>query len=197
MKKQQLYIGTSRTTVWAKKHQPVPVVPMTMVSGSTYMGYMQRARKTPGTGYQIFSASIADIEKALTRKKYTDPATKLPPELHQYLDLFSQHAANSLADHRPGTDHKIELLKDENGKEAEIPWGPLYNMSRDELLVLRKTLTEHLDKGFIRASSSPAAAPVLFAKKPGGGLWFCVDYRALNTRTKPDRYPLPLLHETL
>ena len=70
-------------------------------------------------------------------------------------------------------------------------------MSRDELLVLRKTLTEHLDKGFIRASSSPAAAPVLFAKKPRGGLRFCVDYRALNARTKPDRYPLPLLHETL
>jgi hypothetical protein len=70
-------------------------------------------------------------------------------------------------------------------------------MSRDKLLVLQKTLTEHLDKGFIRASSSPAAAPVLFAKKPGGGLQFCVDYRALNARTKPDRYPLPLLHKTL
>ena len=63
--------------------------------------------------------------------------------------------------------------------------------------MLRKTLTEHLDKGFIRASSSPVAALVLFAKKPGGGLRFCVDYRALNARTKPDRYPLPLLHETL
>ncbi|XP_044719872.1 reverse transcriptase (RNA-dependent DNA polymerase) domain-containing protein [Hirsutella rhossiliensis] len=47
-------------------------------------------------------------------------------------------------------------------------------MSREELLVLRKTLTELLDKGFIRVSSSPAAAPVLM-----------------------DRYPLPLLSETL
>ncbi|KAM4062109.1 reverse transcriptase (RNA-dependent DNA polymerase) [Hirsutella rhossiliensis] len=48
-------------------------------------------------------------------------------------------------------------------------------MSREELLVLRKTLTELLDKGFIRVSSSPAAAPVLMR----------------------DRYPLPLLSETL
>ena len=65
------------------------------------------------------------------------------------------------------------------------------------ILVLRKTLTEYLDKGFIRVSNSPAAAPVLFAEKPGGGLRFCVDYRALNQLTRKDRYPLPLINETL
>ena len=70
-------------------------------------------------------------------------------------------------------------------------------MSRDELLVLRKTLTDLLDKGFIRVSNSPAAAPVLFVKKPGGGLRFCVDYGGLNKITKKDRYPLPLIYETL
>ncbi len=70
-------------------------------------------------------------------------------------------------------------------------------MSREELLLLRKTLTEYLDKNFIRASNSPAAAPILFAKKPGGGLRFCVDYRALNAITQKDRYPLPLIRETL
>ena len=82
-------------------------------------------------------------------------------------------------------------------QDKEIPWGPLYGMSRDELLVLRKTLTELLDKNYIRASSSPAAAPVLFVRKPGGGLRFCVDYRALNAISKADRYPLPLIKETL
>jgi hypothetical protein len=56
-------------------------------------------------------------------------------------------------------------------------------MSRGELLVLRKTLTELLDKSFIRVSSFLAAASVLFAKKPSGGLRFCVDYRALNALT--------------
>ena len=70
-------------------------------------------------------------------------------------------------------------------------------MSRDELLVLRKTLTDLLDKNFIRVSNSPAAAPVLFAKKPGGGVRFCVDYRKLNEITRKDRYPLPLFKETL
>ena len=70
-------------------------------------------------------------------------------------------------------------------------------MSKDKLLVLRKTLSDYLGKGFIRVSNSLAAALVLFAKKPGGGLRFCVDYRALNKLTKKDRYPLPLIQETL
>ena len=64
-------------------------------------------------------------------------------------------------------------------------------------MVLRKELTSLLDKGWIRASSSPAASPILFVKKPRGGLRFCVDYRGLNAITRKDRYPLPLIQETL
>ena len=51
--------------------------------------------------------------------------------------------------------------------------------------------------GFIRSSSSPAGAPVLFAKKADGSLRLCVDYRGLNEGTIKNRYPLPLLHNTL
>ena len=70
-------------------------------------------------------------------------------------------------------------------------------MSRNKLLVLRKELTSLLDKGFIRVSSSSAAALVLFAKKPSSGLRMCIDYRALNAITKKDRYSLPLIYKTL
>jgi hypothetical protein len=70
-------------------------------------------------------------------------------------------------------------------------------MSKEELLVLRKTLSEFLDKNFIKVSNSPAAAPILFIKKPGGGLRFCIDYRKLNEITCKDRYPLLLITETL
>ena len=38
---------------------------------------------------------------------------------------------------------------------------------------------------------------MLFVKKPGGGLRFCVDYRGLNKITRKDCYPLPLIQETL
>jgi hypothetical protein len=70
-------------------------------------------------------------------------------------------------------------------------------MLREELIVLWKTLIELLDKNFIRASSSPTSALVLFVKKLGGGLRFCINYRGLNAITRKDRYPLPLISETL
>ena len=70
-------------------------------------------------------------------------------------------------------------------------------MLRDELLILQKTLIDLLDKGFIRVSNSPVIAPVLFIKKPKGGLRFCINYRRLNRVIKKDRYPLPLIYETL
>jgi len=53
-----------------------------------------------------------------------------------------------------------------------------------------------MSKGFIRQSSSPFAAPVLFAKKPGGRLRFCIDYRDINSKTIKNWYPLPLIKET-
>jgi len=70
-------------------------------------------------------------------------------------------------------------------------------MSRAELVVLKEWLEENMTKGFIRQSSSPFAAPLLFAKKPGGGLRFCIDYRDINSKTIKNRYPLPLIKETL
>ena len=54
-----------------------------------------------------------------------------------------------------------------------------------------------MDSGFIRASSAEGGAPVIFVKKPGGSLRFCVDYRALNSITEKDGYPLPLINDTL
>lgn len=70
-------------------------------------------------------------------------------------------------------------------------------MTREELIALREWLQDNLSKGFIRASSSPAASPVLFVKKPNGKLRLCMDYRALNAITVKNRYPIPLLSETL
>jgi hypothetical protein len=70
-------------------------------------------------------------------------------------------------------------------------------MLEDELLVFRKFLEENLSKGFIWASLSPIISLVLFAKKPSGGLRFCINYQALNTITIKNYYPLLLIQETL
>ncbi|KAG0154371.1 hypothetical protein PDIDSM_1751 [Penicillium digitatum] len=100
--------------------------------------------------------------------------------------MFSPKEAERL----PPTDKMVQ-------EDKPLPFGPLYPMSRNELEVLKDWIEDNLRKGFIRPSSSPAASPVLFVKKPGGGLRFCVDYRALNAITVKDRYPLPLTKETL
>lgn len=117
-------------------------------------------------------ASLEDIKVALAEKKYINPATKLPPRLHNFLykPILDPVDANALPLHRD-YNHKIDLKCN-----TTAPFGPLYKMSVEELMVLQKYLKEQLDKGFICASNSPAASPVLFAKKPGGGLRFCIDY---------------------
>lgn len=115
----------------------------------------------------------------------------VPPELHEYLDVFKPKDDGTLPPHRP-YDCKIDL---EDGKTPAFK--PLYNMSRDELHALKEYLDENLKKGFIKPSKSPARAPVTFVKKKDGSLRLCVDYRDLNSKTVKDRYPLPLPQEII
>jgi hypothetical protein len=89
-------------------------------------------------------------------------------------------------------DHTIDL---EPG--AKAPWGPIYNLSELELTTLRESLDDLLDKGFIRASSSPAGAPVLFSKKKDSALRLCVDFCGLNRITIKNRYPIPLVNNIM
>ena len=140
---------------------------------------------------------MADINKALSKKELTDSRTILPKKYWQFLDVFDRKRADKLLSLRPGVDHRIEIESGADGKLQELSWSSLYGMSREMLLVLRKILSELLTKGFIRVSSSPAAALILFVRKPGGGLRFCVDYRALNAMIKKNRYSLSLIKKTL
>ena len=66
-----------------------------------------------------------------------------------------------------------------------------HRMAPVELQELRVQLQEILDKGFIRSSTSPWGAPVLFAKKKDKTLRLCIDYRQLYRVTIKNRYPLP------
>jgi hypothetical protein len=113
---------------------------------------------------------IKNIQKIFQSKIIINLAIKLPKYYYKFLLVFDQQEADKFPPHKK-YNHKIKLLL---GKL--LPAGPLYNISENELLFLRKFLEENLSKGFIRASLSPAASPVLFAKKPSRRLCFCVDY---------------------
>ncbi|GJR12464.1 hypothetical protein Tco_0795116 [Tanacetum coccineum] len=70
-----------------------------------------------------------------------------------------------------------------------------YRLAPSEMKELSKQLQELSDKGFIRPSSSPWGAPVLFVKKKDGSFWMCIDYRELNKMTVKNRYPLPRIDD--
>ncbi|XP_056855666.1 uncharacterized protein LOC130505079 [Raphanus sativus] len=66
-----------------------------------------------------------------------------------------------------------------------------YRMAHAELAELKKQLEDLLGKEFIRSSSLPWGAPVLFVKKKDGSMRLCIDYRGINNITVKDKYPLP------
>ncbi|GJZ54264.1 putative reverse transcriptase domain-containing protein [Tanacetum coccineum] len=70
-----------------------------------------------------------------------------------------------------------------------------YRLAPSELEELSGQLKELQDKGFIRPSSSPWGAPVLFVKKKDGSFRMCIDYRELNKLTVKNRYPLPRIDD--
>ncbi|GKA65598.1 hypothetical protein Tco_0765305 [Tanacetum coccineum] len=70
-----------------------------------------------------------------------------------------------------------------------------YRLSPSEMRELSIQLQELLEKGFIRPSSSPWGASVLFVKKKDGSFRMCIVYRELNKLTIKNRYPLPRIND--
>ena len=85
------------------------------------------------------------------------------------------------------------------GIELHLGTSPIsmtpHRMAPVELQELILKLQELLNKGFIRSSTSPWGAPVLFAKKKDKTLRLCIDYRQLNRVTIKNRYPLPRIDD--
>lgn len=117
------------------------------------------------------------------------PIPEIESILNEFSDVFPENLPNGLPPSR-SEDFKIDLIPD-----AKPQKSGLYRMSIVELEELKKQLEELIEAGFIRPSSSPWGAPVLFVTKKEGTLRLCIDYRALNRLTKKNSYPLPRIDD--
>ena len=122
------------------------------------------------------------------RKEAGPDLQKVPGEYHDLGEVFSKARATCLPPHRP-YDCAIELKPG-----TTPPHGRLFSLSRPEREAMEKYLSESLEAGIIRPSSSPAGAGFFFVGKKDGSLRPCIDYRGINDITVKNRYPLPLMN---
>ncbi|KAM0059597.1 putative nucleotidyltransferase, Ribonuclease H [Helianthus debilis subsp. tardiflorus] len=141
---------------------------------------MLKASRCLNRGCVIYMAQVL-IEK---------PKPKIDdlPVISEYPEVFPEEL--------PGLppDRQVEFRIDIIPGAAPIARAP-YRLAPTEMKELRTQLDELLAKGFIRPSSSPWGAPVLFVKKKDGSMRLCIDYRELNKVTIKNRYPLPRIDD--
>jgi hypothetical protein len=181
------------------KHTPVPLD----TTESHSREEQEVAKLWPGDRLLIAwlppaAARVQATETASTRlaakeaqrhQQSDDFNTLVPPEYHQYHDVFSKESFDDLPHHRHW-DHAIELKPGSEPKSSRV-----YPLSLDEQKELDEFLKENLASGRIRPSKSPMAAPVFFVKKKDGRLRLVQDYRKLNEMTIKNRYPIPLVSD--
>nr|GEW32882.1 putative reverse transcriptase domain-containing protein [Tanacetum cinerariifolium] len=97
------------------------------------------------------------------------------------------------------SDKSVSRLKVISGikalpRAARVARAP-YRLAPSEMRELLVQLQELLEKGFIRSSSSPWGAPVLFVKKKDGSFIMCIDYRELNKLTVKNRYHFSIIND--
>jgi hypothetical protein len=110
-------------------------------------------------------------------------------EYHDFLNVFFKKKTNIFSSHKKH-DHRIKL---EKNHESKHEYAFLYNLSEEELLLIKKYLKKHLDKEFIESSTAFYASFILFVKKLNDELRFCVDYRKLNVIIKKNKYSISLI----
>ena len=110
------------------------------------------------------------------------------PVVREFPDVFPDDLPGLPPDRE--IDFQIELA---SGTKP-ISRAP-YRMAPAELKELKVQMEEMVNKGFVRPSTSPWGAPVLFVKKKDGSMRLCIDYRELNKVTIRNQYPLPRIDD--
>ncbi|GJR81791.1 putative reverse transcriptase domain-containing protein [Tanacetum coccineum] len=136
-------------------------------------------------GCQVYLAQV-------TSKKAEDKSEERRLEDVPIVQEFSEVFPEDLPGLPPA--RQVEFQIDLVPGAAPVARAP-YRLAPAEMQELSTQLQELSDRGFIRPSSSPWGAPVLFVKKKDGSFRMCIDYRELNKLTVKNRYPLPRIDD--
>jgi hypothetical protein len=131
--------------------------------------------------------------KKQDNNKMIDSKSIMSSKYHDFLNVFFKKKADILSSHRKH-DHRIKFERDH---ESDHEYAFFYNLSEEELQLMKKYLKEYLNKDFIESSTAFYASSILFAKKSDDKLRFCVNYRKLNAIIKKNRYSILLIAETI
>ncbi|GJT34724.1 putative reverse transcriptase domain-containing protein [Tanacetum coccineum] len=140
----------------------------------------EKAQKYMEKGCQLFLAQVTVKEN---KDKSEEKRLEDVPTVRDFLEVFPEDLPGL-----PPT-RQVEFQIDLVPGAAPVARAP-YRLAPSEMEELSTQLQELSDKGFIRPSSSPWGAPVLFVKKKDGSFLMCIDYRKLNKLTVKNRYPL-------
>lgn len=143
-------------------------------------------KQTKGEAYLLELSSLFEKQHQGSQRA---PSKEIQRILEQYQKVFSIPNTHPPARNR---EHAITLQEG----TASINLRP-YMYSFDQKNEIEKMVKEMMDAQIIKPSVSPYSSPVLLVKKKDGGWPFCVDYRALNQATVPDRYPILVIEELL
>ncbi|CAI5482830.1 unnamed protein product [Closterium sp. Yama58-4] len=197
---------------WLRRHNPATDWTTGSCSISKHEGLVKLSAWTPdyiqapcikaitiachfNRGAQLFAVCLRELAVDTDGKDIEKLCAAVPPDLaeliRQYPDIFPDDLPPGLPPERP-EDHKIQL---EPGAQPTV--RTQWRLTQPELEELRRQIDALLEKGFIRPSTSPFAAPILFTPKKDGGLRMCIDYRALNRVTIKSRYPIPRTDDLL
>ncbi|GJQ92652.1 putative reverse transcriptase domain-containing protein [Tanacetum coccineum] len=127
-------------------------------------------------------------DRITEKKKSDEKRLEDIPEVIEFLEVFPEdlHGLPSV--------RQIEFQIDLIPGAAPVARAP-YRLAPSEMQELSNQLQKLLDRGFIRPSTSPWGAPILFVKKKDGSFRMCIDYRELNKLTVKNRYPLPRIDD--
>nr|GEW80122.1 putative reverse transcriptase domain-containing protein [Tanacetum cinerariifolium] len=144
-----------------------------------------KTQKYMEKGCQVFLAQVTkkEIEDKSKEKRLEDVLT-----VRDFPEVFPK----DLPGLRPT--RQVEFQIDLVSGAAPVARAP-YRLTPSEMQELSTQLQELSDNEFIRPSSSPWGAPVLFVKKKDGSLRMCIDYHELNKLTVKNRYPLPRIDD--